>query len=675
MADVSTLKAAGLSDADIAGLLSFSPSSMTIGGGQDEAARALAAAQATGVSNLGYVPVYGGGDIIPGTTQGILSRLGIENPYSPIFQTVGSENSGTAMDATERTTFAPTPGQTYRLVDNRTGETFGQASDPVGIKALVDQANALSEEQGKKANWDLQQSTLYSADPNQPLKQGWNTIAQDDPNTIPMSIKAMMAAMAVMTGAGIAQQINAAGAAASAGGAGGAGAGSGLVPNALSGLSFAPVGTAAVPASTIAGALGAAAVPAAVTAGSDLVITALMAKGLTATQAAALVASGGAAAALSGAGSSASTAGAANTTPTAQTTGPDLTITAGTPTNLLPASLLVGGGAAAAAAANAAGSTTSAADLAASRTGMTPAETAAVNAGAGGTSFLDTIISNMGIRDYATLASLAASAVGGGGGGGTGSTTPYVSPFGAGTNFGGLASRTQINPNIIDYEKYGFGPEAQFFSGVQGGGLPGTGTGTATVTKDTPYTGGTLTLPEGTTAGVTPPTTPVTTTTTAPATPYQTNLKDPDIFSYMKTVNDSLGSFYKMGQMTDQQVRDYQQKMYDAINTPGATIDTFRSAVAMPQYTMFNQPTGTPSASVPAPFEYVAPAQPIQNLSAYMNDLNSQIGSRVSQGLLSVADAQKIQGDLTNAYRSGGATTQGLQSAFDAASQKYKPLI
>jgi hypothetical protein len=463
MADIDALRAAGLSDADIAELLAFSPSSMTLGGGQDAAARALAAAQATGVSNLGYVPVYGGGDIIPGTTQGILSRLGIENPYSPIFQTVGSENTGNAMDATERTTFAPTPGQTYRLVDNRTGETFGEASDPVGIKALVDKANALSADQGKKANWDLQQSTLYSADPNKPLAQSWSTIAQDDPNTIPMSIKAMMAALAVMTGAGVAQQINAAGAAAAgAGGAGGAS--SGLIPGALEGLSFAPVGTAAVPASTVAGLVSAAAVPAAAAAGSDLVITALIAKGFTAAEAAALVASGGAAAALSagtGAGTGGTTAGSTtasnttNTMPPAETFGPDLTLTANMPTDLVPASLLAGGAAAAAAAANAAGSTTNAADLANSRTGMTDAELAATNAGAGGTSFLDKIISNMGIMDYATLASLVGSAVaGGGGGGGTGPTTPYVSPFGAGTGLGpGFAARTQINPNIADYEK------------------------------------------------------------------------------------------------------------------------------------------------------------------------------------------------------------------------------
>lgn len=581
------------------------------------------------------------------------------------------------------------PGKEYTLYDNRTNSVLASGSTPEEIKGILSIINTDLVPQGNKADWRLldmggapagQTLDMHTTLPSgfgEAIKVGDQygiPIAGDVPNSFFNEYILPTLGIAAATGGayfggnallGAAGGGGAGGAGAVGAGAGAGGASSGLVPGALSGLSFAPVASAPIAASAVA--------PIVVTAGAG---------GLTAAQLAALAgttAAGTAATttggATSGTTTSAATAPAAATT--AAATGSELaplTVTAGSaPTNLVPASLLAGGGAAAAAAANAAGSTTSAADLAASRTGMTGAEMAAVNAGAGGTSFLDKIISNMGITDYATLASLAASAVGGGGGGGTGSTTPYVSPFGAGTNFGGLASRTQINPNITDYEKYGFGPEAQFFSGGQGG-LAGTGATPATPTGGG-YTGGTLTLPEGTTAGVTPPTTPVTTTTTAPATPYQTNLKDPDIFSYMKTVNDSLGSFYKMGQMTDQQVRDYQQKMYDAINTPGATIDTFRSAVAMPQYTMFNQPTGTPSASVPAPFEYVAPAQPIQNLSAYMNDLNSQIGSRVSQGLLSVADAQKIQGDLTNAYRSGGATTQGLQSAFDAASQQYKPLI
>jgi len=78
-------------------------------------------------------------------------------------------------------------------------------------------------------------------------------------------------------------------------------------------------------------------------------------------------------------------------------------------------------------------------------------------------SLLDRITSNMGVTDYLTAASLLGSAVAGGGrGGGTGPTTPYVSPFGAGTGFGtGMDYRAQ--PNILDYERYGFGPEATFF--------------------------------------------------------------------------------------------------------------------------------------------------------------------------------------------------------------------
>lgn len=70
------------------------------------------------------------------------------------------------------------------------------------------------------------------------------------------------------------------------------------------------------------------------------------------------------------------------------------------------------------------------------------------------------------VLEYASLASLAADLLGGGGGGGGGSTTPYVSPFGPGTGFNFGAGTTmgyQANPNILDYERYGFGPEASFF--------------------------------------------------------------------------------------------------------------------------------------------------------------------------------------------------------------------
>jgi hypothetical protein len=50
------------------------------------------------------------------------------------------------------------------------------------------------------------------------------------------------------------------------------------------------------------------------------------------------------------------------------------------------------------------------------------------------------------------------------GGGDTGLTTPYVSPFGAGAGVGiGAGRDMRANPNITDYERYGFGPEAMFF--------------------------------------------------------------------------------------------------------------------------------------------------------------------------------------------------------------------
>jgi hypothetical protein len=59
------------------------------------------------------------------------------------------------------------------------------------------------------------------------------------------------------------------------------------------------------------------------------------------------------------------------------------------------------------------------------------------------------------------------------GGGGAGTATPYVSPFGTGVGFA-RGQDMRANPNILDYERYGFGPEAMFFrpeySGLASGG-------------------------------------------------------------------------------------------------------------------------------------------------------------------------------------------------------------
>lgn len=48
------------------------------------------------------------------------------------------------------------------------------------------------------------------------------------------------------------------------------------------------------------------------------------------------------------------------------------------------------------------------------------------------------------------------------GGGGAETGAPYVSPFGTGVGFA-PGQDMRANPNIIDYERYGFGPEAMFF--------------------------------------------------------------------------------------------------------------------------------------------------------------------------------------------------------------------
>ena len=48
------------------------------------------------------------------------------------------------------------------------------------------------------------------------------------------------------------------------------------------------------------------------------------------------------------------------------------------------------------------------------------------------------------------------------GGGGAGAGAPYVSPFGTGVGFA-PGQDMRANPTIMDYERYGFGPEAMFF--------------------------------------------------------------------------------------------------------------------------------------------------------------------------------------------------------------------
>jgi hypothetical protein len=124
-----------------------------------------------------YTPLYGAGDIIPGTTANILANLGIENPNVPVFELLGSANKG-GNNANERMTFAAQPGQSYRLVNNITGQVLGEARTPEEISSLVAQSNALSKQLGKKADLSFEQS--------QPdvLGGGYSPIFQDQPNEL-----------------------------------------------------------------------------------------------------------------------------------------------------------------------------------------------------------------------------------------------------------------------------------------------------------------------------------------------------------------------------------------------------------------------------------------------------------------------------------------------------------
>jgi hypothetical protein len=692
---------------------------------QADQAAALAAAQATGMSDR-YTQLYGGADIVPGTTQGILSNMGIENPYLPVYSLIGSASVGNDL-ANERMQFAPIPGVSYRLVDKTTGETT-TANTPEEIKALIAQSNALSAAGGKGANLAIESNQTGS----------WSPVFTDEPNPLFNDItKIALAGMIAATGAGLLQP----------GGLGGVGAAG------TTGAGAAGAGTAAGAAGLAPVATVAAAAPAAAAATTDLVVTALMSKGFTAAQAAALVASGGAAAALSSSGAAGSTTGttaasnATNTMPTATTTGPDLlltaqqtgstipavvpaaaaattaaatattpaatsntpapnpaedlTLTAQTqPTNLLPAEFLAPAAVAAAAAANAAGATTTAAETASTRTTPTAEETAALNAGAGAGGILGTGLS---ATQLATLASIGVSGLnslfGGGSGGGTGAGTPYVSALGAMPSF---TPRTQINPNITDYERYGYGPEALFFSGgqrldtytptaattaaqtISPVATPAATTPAATPTNliDSAAGGVNLTLNEGAgTAG----TGPQIGGNLGPATPENTgmtqerldqlqdrfeNMRSGEFFNYFKSVNDVLGNYAAKGIITPNDAQVYQSRLEAAASTPGATLASLQSAVPMPQISDFIGPTGTRPV-----YTYTAPSQPIVDRSAYINDLYKQLGAQVSQGFLPNTAAQNIQSQLRQTYLNPQSTTEQLQNVYNTAIQQYRPLI
>ena len=165
---IAAMKADGLSDQAIAELANFDPSAWQSQQSANQAAvsakdaAALAAAQKSGISNIGYyVNPVSANDIIPGMNAGILQSLGMYDPnYWAVMQTYGNENNqANPYDVTERSTFAVNPNLNYRLVDG-SGKVLGTASTPDEMVALVNQANQLSQSGGDKASWTLQQLSL-----------------------------------------------------------------------------------------------------------------------------------------------------------------------------------------------------------------------------------------------------------------------------------------------------------------------------------------------------------------------------------------------------------------------------------------------------------------------------------------------------------------------------------
>lgn len=467
---IAQMKAAGLSDAAIADLAGFDPVAFQ----QQQAANqsaisakdaaALAAAQSTGISNIGeYVNPIGAGDIIPGLVPSIMQNLGMYDPaYQAVMRTYGNENNqSNAQDVTERSTFAIDPNAQYRLLD-ASGKVIGTASTPQEVAALVAQANQLSQSGGDKASWNLQKSTIAAGSPNDPIKQGWTSVATDQNSELfDTPMKLLAAAMLAATGAGALQPGGFAGAGAAGGGAAGGAAGA-AGAGLSAGASLAPGALASLPANL-----------AAISAGAQ---GALAGAGLGAAGLGAAGAAGAATGILPSLGATGAV-GASELAPIVVTGTAGGGLTAGT---ALGGAALAGGAAAAADLAGAtdaavSANTQNAVDNAYFNAQQGAAETLAPTygtgaatgaaAGAGG-GLLSKPISQWTVSDWMNAASLGggllSGIIGQQGQQGTGTGGyPYTSPFGSLTSIAGKDMRA--SPTIANYETYGFGPEATFF--------------------------------------------------------------------------------------------------------------------------------------------------------------------------------------------------------------------
>jgi len=446
-----------------------------------------------------YTPLYGAGDIIPGTTDAIFKSLGIENPNVPVFELLGSANKG-GNNANERMTFAAQPGQSYRLVNKATGEVLGEASTPEGISALVEQSNALSKQLGKKANIAFEQSNP------EVFGGGYTQMFQDQPDELVggflgnvMDVGIPLIASLAVPGAGFLGTIlpAAAGSAASSvmqergleetllrAALSGAGAGVGekfLAPAIDSALKPATQALSQTGAQAVTQAGTQAGSQALAGGASDILVNALpslasrgLSTGIT-SLATSLLPSPFDSAQLA--------------QPTATQTQPS-SVEATTPA--FPDEILVTAKNQPFLLDSVAPALTSAIAATAIPELTQPASTTAKPKKE---NITNKPIDKWNIGDW-----LDAAAVGGvgvdllqqllsGGGDGAGTAVPYVSPFGPGVGMGGLPAGQdrRVNPNIADYEKYGFGPEAMFFAAQPGPVLASTTPGPASAMVNPQY--------------------------------------------------------------------------------------------------------------------------------------------------------------------------------------------
>lgn len=376
------------------------------------------------------------------------------------------------------------PDTPVRLVNNATGEVVYSGVGYEGAQTAIDAANALSASAGKKANWDIQVAG--------PTMQGFQSVSTDRPDVSGLGIVADVAlpvigsVLAGPLGAAAGSGLSSAaqgrsledsllraaiagggsylggqlfgGPTTSATGATG-GINADLIPNALEGLNFGSIASTAVPAGVGSAAANLAddiivnairnTAPSVFgsVAGSTLGLAPSLVSGpsyapdeivVTAKQQPDLNLGGSIGSLLPSVVTPATPA----TPPADVTMAPDITVTAPPGTNVITPPVIppVFGGSTT----TGPGSTTTTKDNGVLGTGLSVSQLATLGSlGLGGLSSL----------------------LGGSGGAGTTTTTPYVSPFGAlGGGMGiGAGMDYRANPNILDFERYGFGPEAAFF--------------------------------------------------------------------------------------------------------------------------------------------------------------------------------------------------------------------